>query len=373
MQGRYERDGAPRAEHQIARRLEWDSSLLLAQSIGTLLLVVCGSASIFIPAGPPLDLVGAGWRIGAAILLCAAGRTAMISWRRWSRSIPSVSSYLLHRLRRLTPVHLVSFSVVVATVSAFSLMGMPDEASSIGVALNIIPLWPNAFAAQNNPSWFILQALVIGSMAVPVLSMAQGRTSRTLLIIALLGSGSLVPAETIWSVTTFLASAFLMGAMITNRSNPEPMARAGLLIMSTMLLAAGQAMSEFPALGSAGSMVTVIGAGLLVSAMPALRAVNPMRRLTRYAYPAIMLPYPILRFGAVAGGPVSITLSILVAVILTYATGRLLERPHAKETLRRFTIEEAGHRMASDPMTGLPYHPEKGDNPEKPEKRSHRS
>ncbi|WP_298842398.1 hypothetical protein [uncultured Salinicola sp.] len=354
----------------MARRLEWDPSILLAHSIATILIVACGSLSIFLSEGPVLDLVGAGWRTGAAILLCSAGRTAMISWRRWSRVIPSPSSFLLHRLRRLAPVHLVSFSLVVAVVSAFSLMGMPDEASSTGVALNIIPLWPNAFAAQNNPSWFVLQALIIGSIAVPVVSMLRSVASKVLIIIVIVATGSVVPEGTIWSVTTFLTATFVIGALIEKQEGLRPMARAGFLIFSTILMTAGQALSEFPSLGTSGSMVTAMGAGLLIATIPAVGMIGSIRKLTRYAYPAIMLHYPLLRFGAVTGGPVNVTTSVLAFIILTYAAGRLLEKPHARQNLRRAMIQEAGHRAMGDEITGLPYHPEKGDNPGGPEKRS---
>ena len=370
MQGRYESSRGPEAEHQVARRLEWDPSVLLAHSIGTALIVACGALSIFLPEGPVLDLVGSGWRTGAAILLCASGRTAMISWRRWSRIIPSPSSFLLHRLRRLAPVHLVSFSLVVAVVSAFSLMGMPGEASSTGVALNIIPLWPNAFAAQNNPSWFILQALIIGSIAIPIVSILRGMASKILIIIVIVATGSIVPEGTIWSVTTFLTTTFVIGALIEKQENLKPMARAGFLIFSTILMTAGQALSEFPSLGTSGSMVTAMGAGLLIATIPAVGAISSVRKLARYAYPAIMLHYPLLRFGAVTGGPVAALIAVLAFVILTYAAGRLLEKPHARQNLHRVMIQEAGHRAMADGITRLPYHPEKGDNPAGPEKRS---
>ena len=80
-----------------------------------------------------------------------------------------------------------------------------------------------------------------------------------------------------------------------------------------------------------------------------------------------MLHYPLIRFGAIIGGPIAIAGSIVMAGLTTWAVGRLLEKPNAENNLRRAKAEES-RRKAMEELT-LPYHPETGDNPTGSEKR----
>ena len=363
MKGRYESGEAPQAEHQIARRLDWEGPLATAKLIGAALVLACGAITMHLQDGSLRDLCGAGWRIGAAMLLCAAGRTAMISWMRWSRRIPSVSSFLGHRFRRLAPVHLISLAIVAGTVSTYSLMGMPEQADGTGLALNIVPIWPNVFAAENNPSWFILQAVIIGSILTPVVSVIGGGPMRVVGMAIVLAAGSLVPGGTIWSVPSFLVAAFLMGSLTDRVSGIGSMTRMLVLIGAMVMMSAGQAMGEFDDLASLGSMTTAGGAAMLLLVLPAIPALRMGSRCSDYLYPAIMLTYPIIRFGAIAGGAIVSVASVLFAAMIVWLTARLLERPNAKAVLQRAMNEESGRKALSEHRFELPYHPENDDTP----------
>ena len=365
MKGWYEAPPGPRHEHEVARQRDRDTGLSFVRGAGLLLVVTAGSMVILIEQGPTADLAGSLWRIGALMLLSASGRAVMTSWQRRGSRIPSIAGYLVHRVRRLAPMHLISFALVTAIVSGYAAAGMQEQADLSGLSINLVPLWPNGFAAQNNPAWFIIQTVVAGTLLVPVLALIGGQRTRLTAMTILACLCCLLPDGTLWSISGIMLCAFTMGALAPLGNPMRLPARTMMGTSALALLAAGQAAGQFTGYQGIGGAISILGVILLMGAMARRRAISRECTLERYAYPALILHHPIIQATIIAtdGGASGLLIGCILATAATWICGDLIEKPNAKAQKQRTRAQETAQRAADEVEFMLPYHPEKGDNP----------
>jgi peptidoglycan/LPS O-acetylase OafA/YrhL len=372
MKGLYEAPTEPRTENEVARLLEWDGRLSMAQTIGAAILILTGPIALLTAGTPAGALLAATWRIGAILLLCACGHSVMLSWRRRSRRIRSVSAFIAHRFRRLAPVHLASFGLVSIIVSLRSLTGTPEEANATGMALTLLPFWPTDFMAYNNPPWFVIQAILVGTLIVPVISMLRERWTMTAFALAGMACVSMAPDDSIWSISGPMIVSFMTGAVASRAHRTEKKSGRIQVIAGIIALSFGQALGEVQGLSSLGNVVTAVGAVIIIRWMPERTGYGSRTRLTAYCYPAMVLHYPVLRYSLANtdSDMLAIALAIPVTAALVLATGRMLERPNIANERKRTQDAESAQIHMDETSLMLPSHPENGNNPAMREKRS---
>lgn len=364
MKGWYEAPPGPRHEHEVARQMERETGLSFVRGAGLLLVVSAGSMVILFEQGPAADLSGSLWRIGALMILCASGRAVMASWRRRGSRIPSIAGYLVHRVRRLAPMHLISFALVAAITSGYAISGIQEQADISGLPINLIPLWPNVFAAQNNPAWFIIQTVVAGTLLIPVIALIEGHWGRLAAMGLLACLCCVLPDGTLWSISGIMLCAFTMGALAPISNPMHTSARTMIGTAALVLIAAGQAAGQFTGYQGAGGAISILGVILLMGAMTRRRSDGRECGVEHYAYPALVLHHPIIQATMVTteGGAGGLLIGCILVAAATWICGRLIEKPNAQAQKQRTQAQEAAQRAADEVGFMLPYHPKKGDN-----------
>jgi len=372
MKGLYEAPTEPMAENAVARMLEWDGRLSMAQTTGAAILILSGPIALTAAGTPTGALFAAAWRIGAILLLCACGHSVMISWRRRSRRIRSVSSFIAHRFRRLAPVHLASFGLVCIIVSLRSLSRSPEEADATGMASSLLPFWPTDFMAYNNPPWFVIQAILVGTLLIPVISMLRERWIMVASALVGMACASMAPDDSIWSISGPMILSFVMGAVASRIHRRDAKSGRIRMIAGIVLLSIGQAVGEVQGLSGLGNIVSAAGAVIIIRWMPERPGYGSRTRLAAYCYPTMVLHYPVFRYSlaSVDSAMLATALAAPVTAALVIATGRILERPKLANENRRTQDAESAQIHMDEASLVLPSHPENGNNPDIREKRS---
>ena len=248
----------------------------------------------------------AAWYCSAAAILSVSGRVGMIAWIRWTTRGSGYTRYLLHKGRRLAPVHLLSIAIVLLCQSFLTLLVLADPMPWTTIGENIVPFMPSLGAWDVNPAWKILQIIVLGTVLLPVirvLSFHVGTALSAGIAWALSGGMIFLTTDALWAEHLALLSCFLVSATAGGAAGKTRIARVSLMLACSALTITG----------------LVVGANKPGIAI----AMN---------YPALVLHWPILGTALALishpngdGALVATAAGFIVLLATSYVIGRYVE------------------------------------------------
>lgn len=273
------------------------------------------------------------WYCSAAAILGVSGRVGMVAWIRWTVRGSGYTRYLLHRARRLAPVHLLGIAGVLLCHSFLAMLLLADPMPWTIIGENIFPLMPSPGTWEVNPAWKILQVIVLGTLVLPLirlLSFHLGSSVSAGSTWILFGVAIVLTKDPIWSEHMALLSCFAVGASASTAAAKFPVARTSLLLACSALgatsLVVGAALNTDIAIWIAGlaTMAFTIAQGSPKPSKPGMA--NAMN------YPVLVLHWPLLVTAlAIFSQPdgkgiiLGVTIASIILLAASCAIGRFVE------------------------------------------------
>lgn len=241
MQGKYSAEIiAPQMEPTIRRKAERQGSL---DKIRLLAIITFALATILLFAsGPSQDAAiwFALWQIGAMVIIAIAGRVGGMAWLRWVSEKSNYTRYLLHRGKRLAPIHILSISIVLFVNSLLVSLSLDDPIEWDAMAAHIIPVFPNSRTFEINPGWIPIQAILLGTLIVPVVTAIPNKIRNLSAILIWIASSILAfIIDNQWSDKALYLGLFLATAVSCKKAAKGPVSHAfNFMMFSALLIAA---------------------------------------------------------------------------------------------------------------------------------------
>lgn len=338
MNGLYE-DGKlqPLLEHSVARRSCRQNGIDRLRFFCAAFLL---NASFFwlmaYPGTQEAAAWHAAWNLGAAVIAGISGRVGMLAWERWIAHRSGYTRYLLHRGRRLAPVHLLSLALVLAAQSLLASLQMDGPLPWPAIADHLLPIFPSPWTNDVNPAWSIMQTVVLGTLLVPVLHLLKitmGGPIAAAMLVCFSGFIAWIMPDPLWANLLALLGSFCLGGCLSSYDARTAIGSASMAMVAALLgatsiivailfgLPQGLWMASLSAAsatiaggkttGTRKSSATAITYPLILFSWPILTLVMAMMPATDTAFIAVM----------------NLTLSALVVMILSLIAGKYVEQP----------------------------------------------
>jgi len=335
MSGLYD-DGKriPLLEHSVDRRSARQAGNDKLRSYATWLLGVF--SVLMLLSGSNQDEAAwwtAAWYCSAAAILSVSGRVGMIAWIRWTTRGSGYTRYLLHKGRRLAPVHLLSIAIVLLCHSFLALLVLADPMPWTTIGENIVPLMPSPGAWDVNPAWKILQIIVLGTVILPairVLSFYLGTALSAGITWALFGGMIFLTTDALWAEHLALLSCFLVSATAGTAASKTRIARVSLMLACSVLTITGLVVGAAQN-AAIGIWIASLGMTSITIALGEPKANKPGIAIAMN-YPVLVLHWPILGTTLALisqpngdGALVATATGFVVLLAVSYVIGRYVE------------------------------------------------